>query len=57
MPYKNLWMILYHPYGILIIGDSGSQKTGSLFNLINHQPSINIFFYMLKILMKQNNNF
>ena len=50
-------MILYHPYGILIIGDSGSQKTGSLFNLINHQPSINIFFYMLKILMKQNNNF
>ena len=27
----------YHPYRILIIGGSGSGKTNSLFNLINHQ--------------------
>ena len=27
-----------HPYRILIIGDSGSGKTNSLFNLIYHQP-------------------
>ena len=29
-----------HPYRILIIGISGSGKTNSLFNLINHQPDI-----------------
>ena len=29
-----------HPYGILIIGDSGSGKTNALLNLINNQPDI-----------------
>ena len=29
-----------HPYRILIIGGSGSGKTNSLFNLINHQSDI-----------------
>ena len=32
--------IPYHPYSILIIGGSGSGKTNSVFNLINHQPDI-----------------
>ena len=27
----------YYLYGILLIGSSGSGKTNSLFNLINHQ--------------------
>ena len=30
-----------HPYRILICGGSGSGKTNSLINLINHQPNIN----------------
>ena len=35
-----------HPYRILIIGGSGSGKTNSLFNLINHQPNIDkIYLY------------
>ena len=46
-----------HPYRILIIGGSGSWKTNSLFNLINQQPDIEKFFYMLKIQSKQNINF
>ena len=29
-----------HPYGILIIGGSGSVKTNSLFNLRNQLPNI-----------------
>ena len=29
-----------HPCRILIIGNSSSGKTNSLFNLINHQPDI-----------------
>ena len=29
-----------HPYGILIVGSSGSGKTKVLFNLINNQPDI-----------------
>ena len=37
-----------HPYRILITGVSGSGKTNSLFNLINHQPDIH---------MKENINF
>ena len=32
--------ILNHPYGILIIGGSGSEKTNGLLNLINNQPDI-----------------
>ena len=35
-----------HPYRILIIGDSGSAETNSLFNLINYQPDIHkIYLY------------
>ena len=35
------WLeISNHPYRILIAGSSGSGKTNSLFNLINHQPDI-----------------
>ena len=29
-----------YPYRVLIVGGSGSGKTNSLFNLINHQPDI-----------------
>ena len=32
--------IPYHPYRILIIGDSGSGKTNTLLNLINEQHDI-----------------
>ena len=39
-----------HPYGILIIGGSGSEKTNSLFNLINQQPDIDkIYLYALDL--------
>ena len=35
-----------HPYGILIIGGSGSGKTNTLLNLINNQPDIDkIYLY------------
>ena len=35
-----------HPYRILIIGGSESEKTTSLFNLISHQPDIDkIYLY------------
>ena len=46
-----------HPYRILITGGSGSGKIDSVFNLINKQPDIDNFFYMVKIHMKQNINF
>ena len=29
-----------HPYRILIVGGSGSEKTSALLNLINNQPDI-----------------
>ena len=35
-----------HPFKILIIGDSESGKTNSLFKIIGHQPDINqIYLY------------
>ena len=35
-----------HPYRILIIGDSGSTRINSSFNLISHQPDIDkIYLY------------
>ena len=35
-----------HPYGILVIGGSGSEKANSLFNLVNQQPGIyKIYLY------------
>ena len=38
--------ILDHPYGILIMGVSGKEKTNALLNLINNQPDINkIYLY------------
>ena len=42
----NWPQIPYHLYGRLITGGSGSGKTNSLFNLINHQPDIDeIYLY------------
>ena len=29
-----------HPYRILIFGGSGSEKTNSVLNFINHQPDM-----------------
>ena len=34
-----------YPYRVLIIGSSGSGKTNSLFNLINHQPDIDKIYF------------
>ena len=35
-----------YPYGIIIIGGSGSGKTNTLLNLINNQPDIDkIYLY------------
>ena len=36
-----------HPYGILLIGGSGSEKK-SLFNLINHQSDIDKIYLFAK---------
>ena len=42
----NWLQIPDHPYRILIIGGSGSEKTNSLFNSINQQPDIDkIYLY------------
>ena len=47
---SNWPQILDHPYRILIIGDSNSGKTNSLFDLVNHQPDIvNLFTYYRSI--------
>ena len=40
----NWLQIPDHPYRILIIENSGSVKTNFLFNLISHQPGIDIIF-------------
>ena len=43
---KNWPYIPDHPYGILIIGGSGSGKTNLLLNLIENQPDIDkIYLY------------
>ena len=43
---KNWPYIPYHPYRILIIGGSGSEKTNLLLNLIENQPDIDkIYLY------------
>ena len=39
--HPNWSQIPDHPYGISIIGGSGSGTAHSLFNLINQQPDIN----------------
>ena len=41
-----------HPYRILIIGGSGSEKTNALLNLIDNEPDIDKIYLMLKIHMK-----
>ena len=45
--YNEKWpYILDHPYRILIVGGSGSEKTNTLLNLINEQRDINkIYLY------------
>ena len=43
---KNWPYIPDHPYRIIIIGGSGSEKTNVLLNLIEKQPHIDkIYFY------------
>ena len=42
----NWLQIPDHPYKILIIGDSGSGKTNSLSNLINHQSDIDKILFI-----------
>ena len=37
-----------HPYKILIVGGSGSEKTNALINLINQEPNIAQFFLCAK---------
>ena len=44
-----------HAYRMLIVGGSGFGKANALLNLINQ--TLIIFFYMLKIHMKQNINY
>ena len=52
----NWPQILNHPYRILIIRGSLSEKTNWLFNLISQQPDIDKMYHTLKIHMKQNIN-
>ena len=43
---ENWPYITYHPYRILIIGESGSGKTNTLLNLINEKRDIEkIYLY------------
>ena len=44
----NSPQIPHYPYRTLIIGGSGSGKTNSLFNLINHQPDIDKIYSYAK---------
>ena len=49
--------ILHHPYRILIIDGSGSEKTNVLLNLMKHQrPDLIKFTYMSKIHSNQSIN-
>ena len=40
--------ILDHPYQILIIGGSGSEKTNVLLNVINNQPDTDKIYLYVK---------
>ena len=44
--------IPYHPYRIIIIGGSGSEKTNALINLINEQNDIDKIFLYARDLSK-----
>ena len=46
-----------HPWRILIVDFPASGKTNALLNLINHEPDIDKYFYMLQIQMQQNINY
>ena len=46
-----------HPYRVLIIGGSGSEKTKSLFNLINQQPDIDKVYLYAKDPYESKNQF
>ena len=46
-----------HPYRILIIGGSGSEKTNTLLNLINNQPVIDKTYLYAKDPYEVNINF
>ena len=46
-----------HPYGILIIGGSGSGKANTLMNLINNQPDIDKICLYTKDPYEKNINF
>ena len=46
-----------NPYRILITGSSGSGKTSSLFNLMNHQSDIDKMYLYTKDEMRENINF
>ena len=37
-----------HPYRILLVGGSGSGKTNTLLNLINHETDIDKFYLYTK---------
>ena len=54
---SNLSKIPNDPYRVLIIGESGSGKANSLFNLITQQKDIDKNFFIWKILLKQSLNF
>ena len=47
--YNSNWIPIYHPYGILIIGCSGSDKMNLLFNLINQQLHIDKIYLYPKV--------
>ena len=46
-----------HPYRILIIVSSGSEKTNALFNLINEQPDIDEVYLYAKDPYEKNINY
>ena len=48
---SNSAKILLHQYTVLIVGGFGFEKTNTLLNLINHEPVLKKFTYILKINM------
>ena len=46
-----------HLYIILILGDSGFERTNAFLNLINHEPGIDQGFYVHKNHLNQNINY